>query len=319
VKILVLGAGGIGGYFGGRLAQAGADVTFLVRPKRREQLERGGLVIESASGNARVAVKSLLAEDLRAGYDCVLFTCKAYDLDSAMDAVAPAMRGGDAKCALLPLLNGLAHFEALDRRFGRAQVLGGTAHINAMLRPDGVIVNPDPLNRIIFGERDRSRSARVQAIADAFAKTSVEWKLSDDIEHDLWQKICFLCALASCTCLFRANVGEIVSAPGGREALDRALDANIQIATREGFPPRSKAIEDVRARLTDPEGRWTASMLRDLEAGGPTEADHIVGWMLERARRHGVDDTILSLAYTHLKAYEARRAAGRHILAGAAQ
>ena len=314
MKILVLGAGGIGGYFGGRLAQAGADVTFLVRPKRRQQLERAGLVIESASGNARVAVKSILAEDLRAGYDCVLFTCKAYDLDSAIEAVAPAM---GSKCALLPLLNGLAHFEVLDRRFGQAQVLGGTAHINAMLRPDGVVVNPDGLNRVIFGERDRSKSARVQAIADAFAKTTVEWKVSGDIQHDLWQKICFLCALASCTCLFRANVGEIVSAPGGREAMNRALEANIQIATREGFPPRPEAIESFRERLTDPKGHWTASMLRDLEGGGRTEADHIVGWMLERARRHGVDDTILSTAYTHLKAYEARRAAGRHILGGA--
>jgi 2-dehydropantoate 2-reductase len=209
------------------------------------------------------------------------------------------------------VLNGLAHFEPLDRRFGKAQVLGGTAHINAMLRKDGVVVNPDPLNRILFGERHGPKSDRVQAIADAFAKTTVEWVLSEDITLDLWQKISFLCALASCTCLFRANVGEIISTPGGRDAMNRALDANVQVATKEGFPPRPSAIEGVRGRLTDPKGTWTASMLRDLEAGGPTEADHIVGWMLERARKHGVDDTMLSLAYTHLKAYEARRAAGR--------
>jgi len=308
MTILVLGAGGLGGFFGGRLVQGGADVTFLVRPKRRGQIANDGLVIESPSGNARLQVKTVVAEELKPGYDWILFTCKAYDLDSAMDAIAPVM---DNKCAVLPILNGIAHFERLDARFGAAQVLGGTAHINAMLRKDGVIVNGDPLNRILFGERDRSKSARVQAIADAFAKTTVEWKLSPDIEQDLWEKVTFLTTLASMTCLFRANVGEIMSAPGGREAMERAFNANIEIATREGHPPRTAHVEGVRGRLVDPKGNWTASMLRDLEAGGPTEGDHIVGWMLERARRHGVDDTMLSLAYTHLKAYEARRAAGR--------
>ena len=308
MKILVLGAGGLGGYFGGRLVQGGADVTFLVRPKRRAQLERDGLVIESPSGNAKLAVKTVLAEEVRPGYDWVLFTCKAYDLDSAMDAVAPVM---DSRCALLPVLNGLAHFAALDARFGAANILGGTAHINAKLRPDGVVWNGDPLDRILFGERDRSRSARIQAIADAFAKTTVEWKLSPDIEQDLWEKVSFLCTLASMTCLFRGSVGEIMAAPGGREAVLRAFDANIAIATAEGHAPRAAHIDNVRGRLIDPKGTWTASMLRDLEGGGPTEADHIVGWMLERARRHGVDDTLLSLAFTHLKTYEARRAAGR--------
>jgi 2-dehydropantoate 2-reductase len=308
MKILVLGAGGLGGFFGGRLVQGGADVTFLVRPKRRDQLARDGIVIESPTGNAKLPAKTVLAEEVTPGYDWILFTCKAYDLDSAMQSIAPAMSGG---CAVLPVLNGLAHFEKLDSRFGAAQVLGGTAHINAMLRKDGVIVNPDPLNRILFGERDRTKSARVQAIAQAFSKTTVEWKLSDDIEQDLWEKVTFLTTLASITCLFRANVGEIMAAPGGREAMERAFEANIEIATKEGHPPRPAHIANVRGRLTDPKGSWTASMLRDLEAGGPTEGDHIVGWMLERARRHGVDDTMLSIAYTHLKAYEARRAAGR--------
>jgi len=308
MKILILGAGGLGGYFGGRLVQGGADVTFIVRPRRREQLERDGLVIESPSGNARLDVKTVLAEDVRPGYDWILFTCKAYDLESAMNAVAPAM---DGKCTLLPVLNGLAHFEKLDARFGASQVLGGTAHINAVLRADGVVVNGDPLNRILFGERDRTKSGRVQAIADAFAKTSVDWKLSPDIVQDLWEKVTFLCTLASMTCLFRGNVGEIMAAPGGRDAVMRAFEANVQIATKEGHPPRAAHIENVTQRLTDPAGNWTASMLRDLEAGKPTEADHIVGWMLERARRHGVDDTMLALSYAHLKTYDARRAAGR--------
>jgi 2-dehydropantoate 2-reductase len=310
VRILVLGAGGIGGYFGGRLAQAGADVTFLVRPRRREQIAREGLRIESPLGDAQLAVKTVLAEEVRPDYDAVLFTCKAYDLDSAMDAIAPAM-GGARACAVVPLLNGIAHLERLDARFGRPNVMGGTCQINATLRKDGVVVHGDKLQRVLFGERDGSRSARAQALAAEFGKSSVDYTLSDDIEQDLWEKVVFLCALATTTCLFRGNVREIVAAPGGREAMERALAANAEVAGREGHAPRAKTMEFARDRLTDPQGLWSASMLRDLESGGQVEADHIVGWMLGRARAHGIDDTLLSLAYTHLKTYEARRAAGR--------
>ena len=308
LKLLVLGAGGIGGYFGGRLAQAGEDVTFLVRPKRGEQIARDGLVIESPLGNAKFPVKTVLADELKPGYEMVLFTCKAYDLDSAMDAIAPAM---DGKCAVLPQLNGMAHLERLDERFGRSQVMGGVAQINATLRADGTVAHMDKLGRIVFGERDKKPSARAQALGKAFSKTNVDWKVSPDIVQEMWEKVVFLAALAATTCLFRGNVREIVTAPGGKEAVERVLAANVAIATAEGYPPRAAAVEFARNRLTDPDGTWSASMLRDLEAGGRVEGDHIVGWMLERARKHGIDDTILALAFTHLKTYEARRAAGR--------
>ena len=308
MKVLILGAGGIGGYFGGRLAEAGADVTFLVRAKRREQIARDGLVIESPLGNARLAAKTVVANELKPGYDAVIFTCKAYDLDSAMDAIAPAM---DGKCVVVPQLNGIAHLERLDTRFGKSQVMGGVAQINVTLRRDGVVHHMDKLARIVFGERDRKPSARSQALADAFAKTQVDWKLSPDIEQEMWEKVVFLSALAATTCLFRGNVREIMAAPGGKEAMERVVAANIAIATVEGHAPRAAAIDFARTRLTDPTGTWSASMMRDLEAGGQVEGDHIVGWMLERARKHGIDDTVLSLAYTHLKTYEARKAAGR--------
>jgi 2-dehydropantoate 2-reductase len=308
VKLLVLGAGGIGGYFGGRLAEARTDVTFLVRPARREQLQRDGLRIESPLGNLQLAVETVLAEEVRPVYDLILFTCKAYDLDSAMDAIAPAVQGA---CAVVPMLNGLSHLDRLDERFGAAHVMGGTCQINVMLGRDGVVRHGDPLQRLIFGERDGARSPRAQALADALATTRIDWTLSQDIVQDMWEKIVFLAALAATTCLFRGTVREIVAAPGGREAMEQALATNVEIAAREGHPPRARLVDSARARLTDPAGTWSASMLRDLEGGGAIEGDHIVGWMLEKARTHGVEHTILSLAYTHLKTYEARRAAGR--------
>jgi 2-dehydropantoate 2-reductase len=308
MRLLVLGAGGIGGYFGGRLAEAGADVTFLVRPKRREQIERDGLRIHSPLGNAQLPVTTVTAAQLGSAYDAVLLTCKAYDLDSAIDAVAPAMHGA---CVVVPLLNGLAHFARLDDRFGRERVMGGTCTISVTLRTDGVIEHLDANQRLIFGERDRTTSARARTLANALGPTRIDWELSEDIERNMWEKIVSLSTLAAVTCLFRANVGEINHAPGGPEAIERTLETNIEIATREGHPPRDTAIAFARKGLTAPDGKWNASMLRDIEAGGRVESDHIIGWMLDKARAHGLDAPVLSLAYTHLKAYEARRAAGR--------
>jgi len=307
MRILVLGAGGIGGYFGGRLAQAGVDATFLVRPKRRDQIAANGLVIESPNGNARIEAKTVLAGELKPGYDLVLFTCKAYDLDSAMDAIAPAATG---HCAVLPMLNGLAHLDRLDERFGAANVMGGTCQINVGLAPDGTVKHWEPLNRFLFGERDKSKSARAKALADALAKTAIDWTWSEDILQDMWEKVTFLAALAATTCLFRGNIAEIMAAPEGKAIAMRCFEANAAIARAEGHPPGPKILQWAAERLTRP-GPQSASMLRDMEAAKPVEADHIVGHMLSLARKHGIDDTVLQMAYTHLKTYEARRAANR--------
>ena len=307
MKLLVLGAGGIGGYFGGRLAEAGADVTFLVRPRRRAQLTRDGLRIESALGNLAMPVKTVDAAELRPDYAAVLLACKAYDLDSAMDSIAPAMK---ESCVVVPTLNGLAHLDRLDARFGAARGMGGACAISVALGDNGVIRHNGTRQRIVFGERDGSTSARARAIAEDFAKTSLDWELSNDIQLEMWEKIMFLAALAAATCLFRANIGEIVGTPGGRDAIERLLRVNQETVTREGHPPRAATVAWAHKTLTDPSG-LSASMLHDIEIGAPIEGDHIVGWLYERSRKHGLEDKILELAYVHLKAYEARRAAGR--------
>ena len=234
-----------------------------------------------------------------------------------MDAIAPAMGGreapagrGQSGCAVLPLLNGLAHFDRLDARFGAANVIGGTCQINVLLAPDGTVRHMEPLNRFLFGERDGTKSARTQALADALAKTTIDWVWSEDILQDLWEKLMFLSALAAVTCLFRGNVAEVLAAPEGRKAVERCLAANIAIVKAEGRVPREPILRWAQERLLTP-GPASASMMRDMEAGKPVEADHIVGHMLSLARRHGIDDTVLAMAHTHLKTYEARRAAGR--------
>jgi len=308
MKILVLGAGGTGGYFGGRLAQAGSNVTFLVREKRAAQLARDGLIIESPHDKITLRVASVLAKDVKPEYDLIILSCKAYDLDSAIAAIAPAM--GPHAC-IVPLLNGMTHMAALDLTFGRQRVMGGVAQIAATLTPAGHVKSLADVHLIVWGARETSQQPLASALGEAFAKTIVDWKVSDNIEQEMWEKVVFLSTLAGMTCLMRGSIGEILSTPDGKALMERFVAGNIAIAEREGFAPRPPVIERFRNLLNTTGSPLTASMLRDLENGGAIEADHIVGFMLGRARHHGTDDTLLGVAYTHLKTYEARQAAGR--------
>lgn len=309
MKILVLGAGAIGGYYGGRLAESGADVTFLVREKRKAQLDADGLRIESQYGNAQVKVRSILAPELQPGYDCVLITCKAYDLDAAMGTVAPAIAAGTF---ILPELNGLAHIERLNARFGTQRVLGGTARIAATLTPEGVVKHLNDWNYLTFGEQDGTMSARVQALAEQFARSSAVRALAvPNVMQEMWEKMVHLSTAASMTCLMRAPVGDIVRTPDGAALFLRQLEAAAAIARHNGHAPSDAFMQNYRKLFGAGDSLYGTSMLRDIERGGPIEADHIVGYMVDKARAAGVDDALFRVAYTHLKAYENRRAGGR--------
>jgi 2-dehydropantoate 2-reductase len=308
MRFLVLGAGGIGGYFGGRLVENGADVTFLVRERRREQLERDGLRIESVYGNTTLRVSSILAGDLQPRYDVVLLTCKAYDLESSIDAIAPGLAPGGC---VVPFLNGIAHLDALNARFGRERVLGGTAQIGITLTRDGLVKHLNDWRTIIVGEQDGGVSARASAIAAAFPAASVIAQASGDILQEMWEKLVHLATAASMTCLMRANVGEIARTESGAALLTRTFELMAAIATHHGHAPRAAFLEKYRRVFSDRQSGYATSMLRDVEAGHRTEGSHIVGFALEKGRAAGLDVTILEIAYTHLQAYDNRRAAGR--------
>ena len=307
LRVLVLGAGGTGGYFGGRLAQSGAEVTFLVRPARAAQLERDGLSIHSPLGDARFPVAHVVAEDLPAlaaasPFDLVVLSCKAYDLDSAIEAVAPAV---GAATTVMPILNGLLHYEALDARFGRDRVLGGLCFISATKAADGGIQHLGRPASITFGERDGGRSARVEAFAAMCARAGIDHVASDDIAQEQWNKFSFLASLAAGTCLMRAAIGSIVASEGGVAFMSALHDVCLAVAAAEGQPVPQQARDAARANLTLAGSEVKASMLRDLEAGQKVEAAHIVGDMLHRAQRAGLESPLLATAWCHLQAYEA--------------
>jgi 2-dehydropantoate 2-reductase len=310
MRILALGAGAVGGYFGGRLAQAGsAEVAFLVRPGRKAQLDRDGLVIESPAGDAHLSVTALLPEELpcAGAWDVVLLTAKAYDLDTAITAIGPAV--GETT-AVLPLLNGLSHIDTLTAAFGQARVLGGVAKIQATLTADGVVRHLAPVQTLEFGELDGTMSARVQALKRAFDATGIRADAVADIRGHMWEKLVLIGTLAIATVLMRANLGEIVAA-GGQGWIDHVLERNVAIAAAHGHPVRPKALERELWPMFRSASPAAASMLRDLEAGGRIESDHILGFLLDAARRAGVDDTLHETACLHAKSYEARRTTGR--------
>jgi 2-dehydropantoate 2-reductase len=314
MRIVILGAGAVGGYYGGRLVEAGADVTFVVREARKAQLDLHGLIVESPLGSLRRPVRAvtsaeLVAGDLGSGFvsrpaDLVVLTPKAYDLDVALDAVAPAVGPGTA---VLPLLNGVAHLDRIAARFPVARAWGGVAHIGATLTEAGTIRHLNSFNRILFGARGAMPDPRAAALADLFALTPVEAEARPAIEQDLWDKLVFLATLAGSTCLFRASIGVIRETPAGRQAIADLLAESVAIATREGFAPSAQALDGYRVELDRAGSPSTSSMLRDIERGAQTERAHILGDLLVRAARHELAVPMLALADAHVAAYEARR------------
>ena len=304
MRILVVGAGAIGGYFGGRLLQAGRDVTFLVRPRRAAQLAKTGLVIRSALGDADLAnPPTVAAERLREPFDLILLSCKAYDLTSAANSFAPAV---GANTAILPFLNGMAHLDFLVARFGGSAVLGGQCVISTTLDAEGRILHLNDTHLVSFGERDGSRTARAEAIAATMAGVRFNSRLSTAILQEMWEKWVFIAATAGITCLMRASVGDIVAAKG--VALTTSLlDECAAIAAAHRFAPSEANLARSRTMLTAPGSGFAASMLRDIERGAPIEADHIIGDLLQRGASTDRDYPLLRIAFTHLKAYEARR------------
>lgn len=303
MRILIVGAGAIGGYFGGRLLEAGQDVTFLVRPKRAAELATSGLTIRSRLGDVQIPRPStILAGDLYEPFDLVILSTKAYDLENAITSFAPAV---GPSTAVLPLLNGMRHLDLLDQRFGPAHVLGGECFIGVTLNQNREIVHLNEFHELAYGERDGSRSGRVEAIAAAMAKARFNARLSTTIVQEMWEKWVFI-ASAAITCLMRASVGDIQAA-GGASLAAELIEECAGIAAAEGYTPRTEAVTRSRATLTAAGSPLTSSMFRDMEQRLPIEADHIVGDLLRRGEKHGITTPILRLLYVHLKSYERRR------------
>jgi 2-dehydropantoate 2-reductase len=306
MRLLVVGAGSTGGYFGGRLAQARRDVTFMVRPQRAAQLAAKGLEIVSPHGGFTLTPKAVTAGSLGGHYDAILLTVKAYSLEAAIEDIAPAV---GPRTMILPVLNGMRHMDLLRARFGGDAVLGGVCRIAAHLDGHGRVVQLSKFHDLAYGEMSGALSQRLEQL-DAFMQNAgFNAKLSAAIEREMWEKWVMLSALGGITCLMRGSVGEIVAAPGGSGFINQFLDEVAGIVAGAGVPPDKEALAQIRTTLTAQGSALTSSMYRDLHDGSPIEADQIIGDLLARARNASIPAPLLTLAYMHLSIYQSRRSA----------
>ena len=309
MRILIVGAGAIGGYFGARLLAAGRDVTLLVRAPRAQQLAETGLVLRSPRGDLTLLhPPTVLASALRSTYDLVVLSCKAYDLAQAIEAFAPAVGPGTM---ILPLLNGMAHLDALDARFSRQQVLGGKCLVSVTLHDEGTVVHFNASHSLTFGERDGGVSPRVEAVLMQLSGAGFDVEVSPDIEQDMWEKWVTLATMAGATCLMRAPIGAIAQAAHGQALMQQLLAECAAIASAHGHAPRKANLEQIEATLTAPHSPLKASMLRDIERHGRIESDQIIGDLWARRAPGDLAArglSALQIVLCHLKSYEATRA-----------
>jgi 2-dehydropantoate 2-reductase len=298
MKILILGAGGVGAYFGGRLIEAGADVTYLVREKRQRSLIENGLQIESPYGKLSLKVKTVTAQTVAPDFDLVILAPKAYDLDSALESLSNAI---GENTVLLPFLNGISHMRKLDARYGTRRVMGGVAHIAVQLDPTGVVRQLTNLHTLSFGHRDPAHEMVARDFFKLCQQSKFDSAYVDSVNEALWAKWSFLATLAGATTMCRGPVGRIMAAEGGEGLMRRMYAECLSVADAYGTPIPGDAQHKALELLTDSGSSLTASMLRDLLSGQRTEHEHILGEMVRMAQAKQLDMPLIGAAYCHMQ------------------
>ena len=304
MRILIVGAGATGGYFGARLAAAGRDVTFLVRPQRADQIRRDGLRVLSPHGDLALTPSVLVAGATAGLFDVVILAVKAFALERALDDFTPAV---GAETMILPLLNGMRHIDMLVHRFGEAPVLGGVCAVATTLDRHGRIVQlVGGLQGLTYGERAGVRTERVSALDKELQGAGFDARLSTSILQDMWEKWAMLASAAAATCLMRGNIGEIEAVEGGADTALRCLAETSAVAAASGYPPRGGYVAGTQAILTAKGSKLSTSMYRDMQNGLPVEVEHILGDLVRRARALKVDAPLLEAAAAKLRIYQNR-------------
>jgi 2-dehydropantoate 2-reductase len=304
MRLLVVGAGSTGGYFGGRLVQAGRDVTFLVRPGRAAQLRSRGLEIVSPHGDVTLHPQLVTADEVRDPYDAILLTVKNFSLQAALDELSPAV---GPNTVILPVLNGMRHVDVLKARFGVNAVGGCTCKVMTVLDDAGRVVQLTGIQDLAYGELDGRQSERMQQLDRFMTGAGFDAKHSTTIVREMWEKWLLLASMGGITCSMRGNLGQVEAAPGGRDFILNFIDEVAAVISSVGVPPSDAVLSAARELLSTKGSTFASSMYRDLERGLPIEADDIIGDLLQRGRDAGIATPLLAAAYTHLCVYMARR------------
>ncbi|MEU4672766.1 2-dehydropantoate 2-reductase [Amycolatopsis sp. NPDC023774] len=302
-RILVVGAGATGGFFGGRLAQAGRDVTFLVRPGRAAALMERGLRITGLGEETVLTPKLVRAGELTEPYDLVLFTVKAAGLEQAIEDVAPAV-GPDT--LVLPVLNGLRHIDALVARFGEKRVLGGVAIVMTTVDGAGDIRRLFDLQSLTYGARTGPAPAGLAEAHELLSGAGFDTALSPDITAAMWAKWVFIASIGAVTSLMRGTVGDVAGQPGGIAFAEAVVAECAAVAAAAGHPPAAAVLANARGTVTEVGSPRAPSLYRDLTAGLPVEGEQIFGDLVDRAHALGVSVPLLELVRLNLRVYQSR-------------
>ncbi|MFZ3591142.1 ketopantoate reductase family protein [Bacillus sp. DJP31] len=301
MRILIVGAGAIGGYFGGRLLEKEEDVTFLVRAGRKNQLQENGLYIQSVNGNVALRPKLITEKENTASFDVILVSTKAYHLNGVLDSIAPFV---GENTMILPLLNGISHVELLQNRFGKESVIGGLCFIESTLDLEGNVVQSSPIHDLVFGAMSGERTERIEQLEKVFSGTKATFRLSDDIVSEMWHKYLFITTLSGVTTLMRSPIGPIREAIGGTETISHLVKELATVMRAVGAPIRDHIEQVMQDRVNTLGYEMKSSMQRDMEKGLQVEADHLQGYIYNLAKRENIEVPVLQMIYSNLKVYE---------------
>lgn len=305
MRFLIVGAGAVGGYFGGRLSHKGEDVTFLVRPNRFKELQEQGLHIQSKHGNIHTPVKVISAQELAPeSFDVILLAVKAYHFSQA---ALDIQRFVGESTVILPLLNGYGHFPALQQKFGKEKVLGGICFIETTLDREGTIVQTSQLHDMVLGEWDGTSSARTEAILEHMSHAGFNVKLSSSIQRDVWHKYIFISSMSGITSLMNAPIGPILADEHGRSIYRRLIAEIVRAASLLAAPVKEDVAETTFKIAESLDFNMKSSMQRDIEKGLSIEADELQGALISSIHSNGGDLSefpVLQTVYSRLKIYE---------------
>lgn len=306
MKIAVLGAGAVGGYYGALLARSGHDVTLIARGAHLAAIRDNGLDVKSVHGDFHLAPDSVRATDnpREVGpVDLILIAVKSYDLAAAADVGLPLV--GD-QTLVLPLLNGLDAAEQLAAAWGQDHVLAGLTHISASIPAPGVIQQVSPVRRITFGECSGQITPRAERLRDVLLASGAEVILTPDVDVALWEKFLFIAAISGVCCLARLPMGPVLATPETRQLYVDAL-REVEAIARAGDVALSPDVVDRTLRLTEGFSPQTRpSLLAALEAGQRLELEAMIGTVVRYGRESGVPTPVHAVAYAALKPWDSR-------------
>ena len=305
MRIAIVGSGGLGGYFGGRLAAAGADVSFLARGAHLQALQSSGLRIESPNGNLHLPRVTATGDASKVGpVDVVFFAVKLYDTDSALPLLPPLV-GPDT--VVIPFQNGVESVDMLSRAVDRRHLAGGASYIQAALEQPGVIRHI-ALDRIVFGELDGTRTPRLERLFEACREAGVSPTLSEHIDVEIWSKFVHLSALSGMTAVARSPVGPLRDDPDLFAMWQAALVETVGVARAKGIDLPRNIFDELQALIQQLPAQSGSSMLQDLERHRRLELPWLSGAVVRMGEALDVDTPLHRFIATVLKPHVNGRA-----------